>query len=56
MAKQQTFGDTALQKKLAARKMAKVIISEKNAKGTFSYRETTVDVDKVQDFISSNKP
>ncbi len=55
MAKQQTFGDLALQKKLAARKMAKVIISEKNAKGTFSYRESTVDADKVQEFIQANK-
>lgn len=55
MAKQQTFGDSALQKKLAARKMAKVIISQKNAKGTFSYRESTINAESVQEFIKANK-
>lgn len=55
MAKQQTFGDSALQKKLAARKMAKVIVSQKNEKGTFSFRESTISAEGVQDFIKANK-
>ena len=36
MAKKQTFGDKVLAAKLAQRKMAKVIISEKSPKGTKS--------------------
>ncbi|KPP99641.1 MAG: hypothetical protein HLUCCA01_06350 [Bacteroidetes bacterium HLUCCA01] len=55
MAKKQTFGDKVLAAKLAQRKMAKVIVSEKSPKGTITYREATIDVDKVNDFISANK-
>ncbi len=54
MAKKQTFGDKVLAAKLAQRKMAKVIISEKSPRGTVSYREATIDVDKVNEFISKN--
>ncbi len=53
MAKKQTFGDKVLAAKLAQRKMAKVIISEKSPKGTISYREVTVDVDKVGDYLKN---
>lgn len=53
MAKKQTFGDKVLAAKLAQRKMAKVIISEKSPKGTISYREVTVDVDKVDDYLKN---
>jgi hypothetical protein len=55
MAKKQTFGQDALAAKAAARRMAKVIISTKNANGKYSYRETMVDQDNVKDFIQSNK-
>jgi hypothetical protein len=53
MAKKQTFGDKVLAAKLAQRKMAKVIVSEKSPKGTISYREVTVDVDKVGDYLKN---
>jgi hypothetical protein len=55
MAKKQTFGDKVLAAKLAQRKMAKVIIAEKSPKGTTSYREATIDVDKVNDYINAAK-
>jgi len=54
MAKKQTFGDKVLAAKLSQRKMAKVIISEKSPRGTISYREVTVDVDKVGDYLNKN--
>lgn len=53
MAKKQTFGDKVIAAKLAQRKMAKVIVSEKSPKGTISYREVTVDVDKVGDYLKN---
>jgi hypothetical protein len=55
MAKKQTFGDKVLAAKLAQRKMAKVILSEKSPKGTISYREVTIDIDKVNDYVNSSK-
>lgn len=55
MAKKQTFGDKALQARLAQRKMAKVIIARKNDNGTVNYRESIMDADNVKEFISKNK-
>ncbi len=55
MAKKQKFGDQALEQRMARRKMAKVIISRKNEKGTYSYHESTLDVDNVREFIKTNK-
>lgn len=55
MAKKQTFGDKALQAKLAHRKMAKVIIAKKNDRGSVNYKETIMDADNVREFISGNK-
>lgn len=55
MAKKQTFGDKALQTKLAHRKMAKVIVAKKNSTGGYGYRETIMDVDNVKEFLSKNK-
>ena len=55
MAKKQVFGSEALQAKALARRMAKVIVSTKNASGKYSYQETMVDQDSVKDFISKNK-
>lgn len=54
MAKKQTFGDKALQSKMGLRKMAKVIVSTKNAKGKFGYKETIIDVDNVKEFLATN--
>ena len=55
MAKKQVFGADALQAKMSARRMAKVVISTKNENGKYSYREAMVDQDNVKDFIQSNK-
>ncbi len=55
MAKKQVFGADALQAKMSARRMAKVIISTKNENGKYSYREAMVDQDSVKDFIQNNK-
>ncbi|HKJ33023.1 MAG TPA: DUF4295 family protein [Balneolales bacterium] len=55
MAKKQTFGDKALQAKLAQRKMAKVIMAKKNERGGVSYKETILDADDVKEFLKNNK-
>ena len=55
MAKKQVFGSEALAARASQRKMAKVVISTKNASGKYSYQETMVDQDKVKDFIQKNK-
>lgn len=55
MAKKQVFGDEAKSLKSAHRKMAKVIISTKNPRGQYSYKETMIDQDSVTDFIQKNK-
>lgn len=55
MAKKQSFGSDALQAKAAHRRMAKVIISTKNDKGKFAYKEVMIDQDNVKEFIQQNK-
>lgn len=55
MAKKQVFGSEALQAKASARRMAKVVISTKNANGKYSYQETMIDQENVKDFIAKNK-
>ncbi|MDX1590733.1 MAG: DUF4295 family protein [Balneolaceae bacterium] len=55
MAKKQAFGEEALALKQSQRKMAKVIISTKNERGKYSFRETMVDQDSAKDFIQKNK-
>lgn len=55
MAKKQAFGEEAQALKKSQRKMAKVIISTKNDRGKFSFRETMIDQDSVTDFIQKNK-
>lgn len=55
MAKKQVFGDEAKSLKSAHRKMAKVIISSKNSRGKYSYKETMIDQESVSDFIQKNK-
>ncbi|SMO61951.1 DUF4295 family protein [Gracilimonas mengyeensis] len=55
MAKQQAFGQEALQAKAAHRKMAKVIVATKNNKGKYAYKEVMVEQDNVQEYIQQNK-
>jgi hypothetical protein len=55
MAKKQAFGEEAQALKQAQRKMAKVIISTKNARGKYAFRETMMDQDDVSDFLKKNK-
>ncbi|MFU8811448.1 MAG: DUF4295 family protein [Balneolaceae bacterium] len=55
MAKKQAFGEEAAALKAAQRKMAKVIISQKNARGKYAFKETMIDQDSVKDFIQKNK-
>lgn len=55
MAKKQTYGDKALAAKLSQRKMAKVIVSVKTPVGTYNYRESMVEADKVSEFIAKHK-
>ncbi|TVR14793.1 MAG: DUF4295 domain-containing protein [Balneolaceae bacterium] len=56
MAKKQVFGEDAKSLKGSHKRMAKVIISTKNERGKFSYKETMVEADSVSDFIQKNKP
>jgi hypothetical protein len=55
MAKKQAFGEEALQAKAAHRKMAKVIISTKNDKGKYAYKEVMMDQEDVREYIQKNK-
>jgi hypothetical protein len=55
MAKRQAFGEEAQAMKQAQRKMAKVIISTKNERGKYSYKETMMDQDSVSEYIQRNK-
>jgi hypothetical protein len=55
MAKKQTYGDKALAAKNSQRKMAKVIVSVKSPVGTYNYRESMVESDKVTDFIAKHR-
>ena len=55
MAKKQAFGEQAQQMKAAHRKMAKVIIASKNARGKFAYKEAMVDQDEARNFIQKFK-
>lgn len=55
MAKKQAFGQEALQAKAAQRKMAKVIISTKNDKGKYAYKEVMMDQENVREYIQNNK-
>lgn len=55
MAKKQAFGQDALQAKAAHRKMAKVIISTKNDKGKYAYKEVMMEQDNVKEYIQQNK-
>ncbi|MEX2656342.1 MAG: DUF4295 domain-containing protein [Balneolales bacterium] len=55
MAKKQVFGEQVLVAKAAQRKMAKVILSKKSARGKIAFHEATIDQDQVKEYISKNK-
>lgn len=55
MAKKQVFGEDAKSLKGSHRKMAKVIISTKNERGKYAFRERMIDQDDVNNFIQKNK-
>lgn len=55
MAKNQAFGEEALQRRAAHRKMAKVVIATKNDRGKYAYKESMVDQESVKEFIQKNK-
>jgi hypothetical protein len=55
MAKKQTFGSEALAAKAAARKMAKVVIANRNDKGKYAFNEAMIDQENVNEYISKNK-
>lgn len=55
MAKSQAFGKEAQAKKASQRKMARVVISTKNARGKFAFKETMMDQENVKDFIQKHK-
>lgn len=55
MAKKQVFGDFAVAAKLSQRKMAKVIISKKNEKGSVGFNEHIINQDNVKEFLSKQK-
>ncbi|MDZ7717782.1 MAG: DUF4295 family protein [Balneolaceae bacterium] len=55
MAKRQIFGEEAKSLKQTHRKMAKVIISTKNERGKYAFKETIIDQENVSDYIQKNK-
>ncbi len=55
MAKKQTFGKEAQEKKAAHRRMAKVIVAKKTDSNNYAYKEAIIDEDEVQNFIKENR-
>lgn len=55
MAKRQMFGEEARRTKGAHRKMVKVIISAKSARGKYGFKEAMVEQDEVKNFIDQSK-
>jgi hypothetical protein len=55
MAKKQSFGDKVLRQKLEAKKMAKIVFSEKKANGHYSFRSKMVGADKVKEELSASR-
>ena len=55
MAKKQSFGDKVLRAKADAKKMAKIVVAEKNANGHYSYHHKMVDVNDVQAELKAAK-
>lgn len=55
MAKRQMFGEEARRTKGAHRKMVKVIISAKSARGKYGFKEAMIEQDEVKNFIDQSK-
>jgi len=55
MAKKQSFGDKVLKQKLEAKRMAKIVISEKKENGQYRFRSKMVDANDVNDELASAK-
>ncbi len=55
MAKKQVYGEQVLAAKASQRKMVKVILSRKSAKGKIAFHESTMEQDQVKDFIARQK-
>lgn len=55
MAKKQAFGTDVAAAKASQKRMVKVVISNKNASGKYSYGELMVEQDHVNDFIKAKK-
>ncbi len=55
MAKKQVFGEQVLAAKATQRRMVKVILSKKSAKGKVAFQESTIEQDQVKDFIARQK-
>lgn len=55
MAKKQTFGEEAAQRKGTHRRMAKVIISTKTTRNKYAFKEAMIDQDSVQEFIKEKQ-
>lgn len=53
MAKKQVFGEDAKSLRGSHKRMAKVIISTKNERGKYSFKETMVEQERVTDFIKN---
>ena len=52
MAKQHKMGQKQAR---ADRKMARVILSVKNSKGSYSFRESIMEEDKAKEFVQQQK-
>ena len=55
MAKKQAFGDKVLRHKAEAKKMAKLVVSEKKSNGQYAFRYKMVHVDDVQNELKEAK-
>ncbi len=55
MAKKQVYGEQVLAARASQRKMVKVIISKKSAKGRVVFQESTMEQDQAKDFIARQK-
>ena len=53
MAKKQSFGDKVLKQKADAKKMARIVVSERKENGQFRFRSKMVHQDEVQSEIKA---
>jgi hypothetical protein len=53
MAKKQSFGDKVLKQKAEAKKMARIVVSERKENGQFRFRSKMVHQDELQTVIKA---